>query len=220
MGRHVSKSELDQMSSWRAAGKTPIDIHTKLCAQRRRRNEGEPCLTAIRRALHGITHKRSRVETRGRPKVLSSRNLKTVDATRKRLIAKADNTREIHWSDLLRASRVPKVDPTMLAKNMRAAGYDVKWRPPRLKVCRGKIDEQQRKRICDKLRKLPVSYWIRQIDLIMDNKKYQTPTSLKGKKYLKSLRVRGHLRTKAEGLKPGFTKPHPCKHRRNVGGTS
>ena len=115
---------------------------------------------------------------------------------------------------------MPKVDPTMLAKNMRAAGYDVKWRPPRLKVCRGKIDEQQRKRICDKLRKLLVSYWIRQIDLIMDNKKYQTPTSLKGKKYLKSLRVRGHLRTKAEGLKPGFTKPHPCKHRRNVGGTS
>ena len=108
----------------------------------------------------------------------------------------------------------------MLAKNMRAAGYDVKWRPPRLKVCRGKIDEQQRKRICDKLRKLPVSYWIRQIDLIMDNKKHQTPTSLKGKKYLKSLRVRGHLRTKAEGLKPGFTKPHPCKHRRNVGGIS
>ena len=88
MGRHVSKSELDQMSSWRAAGKTPIDIHTKLCAQRRRRNEGEPCLTAIRRALKGITHKRSRVETRGRPKVLSSRNLKSVDATRKRLIAK------------------------------------------------------------------------------------------------------------------------------------
>ena len=65
---------------------------------------------------------------------------------------------EIHWSDLLRASRVPKVDLTTLAKNMRAAGYDVKWRPPRLKVCRGKIDEQQRKRICDKLRKLPVSY--------------------------------------------------------------
>ena len=55
---------------------------------------------------------------------------------------------------------------------MRAAGYDVKWRPPRLKVCRGKIDEQQRKRICDKLRKLLVSYWIRQIDLIMDNKKH------------------------------------------------
>ena len=157
MGRHFSNSELDQMSSWRAAGKTPIDIHTKLCAQRRRRNRGEPCLTAIRRALQGITHKRSRVETRGRPKVLSSRNLKTVDATRKRLIAKADNTRESHWSDLLRASRVPKVDLTTLAKNMRAAGYDVKWRPPRLKVCRGKIDEQQRKRICDKLRKLLVS---------------------------------------------------------------
>ena len=43
----------------------------------------------------------------------------------------------------------------MLAKNMRAACYDVKWRPPRLKVCRGKIDEQQRKRVCDKLLKLP-----------------------------------------------------------------
>ena len=135
MGRHFSHSELDQMAAWRAAGKTPIEIHTKMCAQRRRCNEVEPCLTAIRRALKGITHKRSRLETRGRPKVLTARNLKAVDAARKRLIAKMDSTQEVHWSDLLRASRVPKVDPTTLAKNMRAAGYDVKWRPPRMKVC-------------------------------------------------------------------------------------
>ena len=75
---------------------------------------------------------------------------------------------------------MPKVDPTTLAKNMRAAGYDVKWRPPRLKVCRGKIDEQQRKRVFDNLRKLLVSYSMNQIGLVMDNKKYQTPTSLTG----------------------------------------
>ena len=100
MGRHFSHSELDQMAAWRAAGKTPIEIHTKMCAQRRRCNEVEPCLTAIRRALKGITRKRSRLETRGRPKVLTARNLKAVDAARKPLVGPIVLPSTVNWGHM------------------------------------------------------------------------------------------------------------------------
>ena len=74
--------------------------------------------------------------------------------------AQADSEYEVHWPHVIRAARMPKVDPTTASKNMRAAGYDVKWRAPRLKPARGEADEKERKRVCNVLRKLPVRYWL------------------------------------------------------------
>ena len=48
----------------------------------------------MRRAFEGTTFKRSRVETRGRKKVLSSQNLKVLDCVRARLVANVDSERE------------------------------------------------------------------------------------------------------------------------------
>ena len=52
----------------------------------------------------------------------------------------------------------------------------------------------------------------------MDNKKWDVPLSARGKKYVKMPKVRGHLRKPGEGLKKGYTKPHPKKRMTNTGG--
>ena len=90
MGVQFAQSELDSMQEWQSAGKTPVEIHQRRAASRRRRSKPEPDLTTVRRALKGTTCTRSRVDTRGRTKVLSSPDLKALDRARVRLIAKVD----------------------------------------------------------------------------------------------------------------------------------
>jgi hypothetical protein len=220
MGKHFSQAELDTMQAWKVAGTKTLVIHARLkrARQKMRPSQPGPDLTSTRRALKGKTFKRSRVETRGGARILSPVNLDALDRARKRLIAKADGEYEVRWGDVIGAARVPHVDRSTAAKSMNRAGYDVKWRHPRLKPSRGDIDEAQRKRICNKLRKLPQKFWLKSVDLYMDNKKWPCPRSVKSRKHLSRLRVRGHLRKKSEGLKKGFTKPDARKHRANTGG--
>jgi hypothetical protein len=199
---------------------TPVEIHTKLQMERRRSNKHVPNLTTVRRAIKGSTFKRSRKETRGRPRRLTKANVSALDRTRKKLIGKAAGEHEVHWGDIIKAARVPDVERTTAAKNMKEAGFDIQWRTPRLKPMRGEADEVDRKRVCDKLRKLPLRFWVDDVDAYIDCKDWPIPRSARGKKYLNMARVRGHLRTKGEGLGAGFTKPDKKKHRVNTGGNA
>ena len=65
----------------------------------------------------------------------------------------------------------------------------------------------------------PSKHFAEDVDLIIDNKRWDAPTSAAARKYLAKQHVRGHLRTRKEGLKEGFTKPNKKKHRINAGGT-
>ena len=96
MGKHFSESEMDNMHKWAAAGISPVGIHQRLQKARARVRKGGPDLTTVRRALKGSTFKRSRVEARGRPRVLSAANLRAVDRARKQAISKADGEDEVH----------------------------------------------------------------------------------------------------------------------------
>ena len=218
MGRHFTPDDLDKMFAWQADGDDPVTIHKKLAAARRRRHQSEPDVSTVRRALKGKTFKRGKKETRGRKKKLSARNVKALEKTRVELIKKADGEHEVHWDDIIKKARVPAVHRTTAAKAMTTSGYQVQWRNPRLKPMRSDADEMQRKRICNKLRKLPASYWQHRIDLYMDNKKWDIPTTAKGRRFLKMGKVRGHLRKRSEGLQRGFTKPNAKKHKVNTGG--
>ena len=129
-----------------------------------------PDAASVRRALEGKTFRPGIVETRGRPRALTPRNLRALDQARKRLIAKADGEYEVHWDDIIKAARVPNVDRTTAAKAMKAAGYDVQWRTPRLKPARGTADDAQRAEICKKLRMLPETYWTETVDAYIDCK--------------------------------------------------
>ena len=52
-------------------------------------------LSAIRKALHGNTHRRGRSEARGRKRRVSARAVEALDRTRKRLQEKADGEDEV-----------------------------------------------------------------------------------------------------------------------------
>ena len=220
MGKHFTAAELDQMHALRANGSTVLEVHARLAAGRRRSRRLGPSVTAVRRAIKGESFKRAARETRGRPRILSTTNLRTAERVRKQLIAKADGEAEVHWDDIIRKSRIPRVHRTTLAKNMNAAGFGIGWRQPRLKPTRGEPDEAERKELCNKMRRLPLRFWLQEVDAFIDCKQWRMPLTVRGKSHAKRLRVRGHLRKKSEGLKKGFTKPDKSKHRQNTGGSA
>ena len=193
------------------------EIHRRVATHRTPRGQEAPDITTVRRALKGMTFKRATVETRGRKRSLTPINLKTLDATRKRLITKADGEYEVHWDDIADASRVPAGHRTTAARRMNAAGYDVKWRTPRLKPARTEIDDAERKRICGVLKEKPATFWTDVVDAYIDLKDWAIPRSIRGQQHLNRRKVRKHLRTKTEGLKRGFTKTDKRKHRVNTG---
>ena len=97
-------------------------------------------------------------------------NLKTMDRVRDELLTKADCEREISWDEVIRKARVRKVDRTTAAKHMKKE-LGVTALRPRAKLTRNDIDEANRKRICNRLRKLPSKYWTASVQLTMDNKR-------------------------------------------------
>ena len=155
MGKHFSEAELDAMQKWKADGMGATEVHKRMQRARRRGGMSGPDLTSVRRALKGTPFKRSRVETRGRPRILTQPNVRALESTRRRLISKADGEFEVHWDDVIHAARVPLVHRTTAARNLKEAGYDIQWRTPRLKPARSAGDQAQRAGIFDNLMKLP-----------------------------------------------------------------
>ncbi len=211
MGKHITASELDEMFEWKADGVGPATIHEKMSALRRRQRRPVPDLTTVRRALEGKTFKRGKAETRGRKRTYTSTNLKRINEVRQVEYKKAEGERELRLDYIVKKARVPTAHRTTVARNLIEAGYPVKYRPPRQKPMRSEIDEAERKKVCGKLMKRPASYW-QKVHLYMDNKRWDVPTTAKGKRFLKMKKVRGHWRTRAEGLKKEFTKPNVKKH--------
>ena len=217
MGKHITEKELDVMLMWQSQGMTPKEIRNRLLRKRATAGERAPSLVAVRRALRGQTFKRSKMETRGRKQILSMANMHALDETRKKLNVKADNDYEVTWDGIVCTARVPHVDRSTASKCMKAAGFDVAWHTPRTKPSRTEIDEKQRMNICSKLRQLPTSFWTSKMDAYIDCKAWPIPRTTKGRKFLNKLKIRGHLRTRSEGLNKEFTKPDKRKHHMNVG---
>lgn len=118
MAPHLSDAELDYVFVLKDKGLAPTAIHKKLVDKRSKKGSKAPSLSRIRRALKGKTYKRGKVETRGRPGIFTLKKLRAMNATRKTLIKKAKGEKEIHWDDVLRASRV-QCCPSTLAKRLR-----------------------------------------------------------------------------------------------------
>ena len=212
----MTEKELDYIRDRANKGDTPVQIHEKLSKCRARKNIVCPDLTNIRKSLKGQTHRRGKVETRGRKRVLTKKQVLKVNSTRKKLIKEAKGEREICWSEVIRKSRVPKVSSQTVSRNLMENGLSVKFRRPRTKPMRDASVEAEREEVCGRWRRFPDKYF-NKLDLIMDNKFFAIPTLKRAKKFQKMRRVRGHLRTRAEGVKKGFTKPCPKRHRQNPG---
>ena len=212
----MSDKELDIVAKSRHLPTT--EIAERLAKVRARRGIEAPSVRSIQRAVGGSTFQRGAAEKRGRKKKLSPKNVRHINITRKSLIKEAKGEREVHWGEIIKKARVPNVDATTASRALAAAGFDVKARRPREKPLRTTEHQEERVAMCKKWMRYPKSYFTERVDLIMDNKKFEIPTSAIGKRYSNCKRVRFHLRSKSEGLADGFTKPSVKRHRVNVGG--
>ena len=98
------------MFALQAAGKTPIQIEAWLSAARGRREMESPNLTAVRRALHGHSHKRSLPETRGAKRKLSKKQVRKLNTVRKTLLKKAGSESKVTYNQILRVGRLAQKD--------------------------------------------------------------------------------------------------------------
>ena len=217
MAPHLSDAELALLRAWLTEGRRPSSIW-QLLRERRLSAGVQPLgLTAVRKALKGKTHKKSGVETRGRKRKLSARAVRAIDAKRKELISKAGGRREVTWPEVLRKARVKPVHSTTARRALSAAGIPVAARAPRQKPQRAAAHLEERTSVCRRWRFLPRDYFSQKVDLIIDNKYWPVPMTPEARAHLQQFKVRFHLRTRADGLTPGFTKPNAKRHKRNPG---
>ena len=115
MAPHLTFAELDFLQQKEKAGKTPIQIHSLLVSLRKRKRIEAPHLAKVRKALKGNTYKRSAAETGGRKQLLSRRMVLKMNGVRKTILKKRPNTK-MHWADVVKTARAPKVHRTTLKK--------------------------------------------------------------------------------------------------------
>ena len=218
MAPHLTPAEQDIMLKAKAMGKTPSEIFDKLEAQRRRKATEMVNITVVRRFLNGTTHKRGIAETRGRKRTYSRRNVLTMNAARRAMIKKTKGTQQVKWSGIRQKARVPRAHSTTVARAFSREGMQVKLRRSREKPQRTKAEEKERAELCGKMRRWPLERFTDGIDMIIDNKKFDTPATPEGREHLAKQKVVAQLRTRGEGLQTNYTKPSSKRHRKNTGG--
>ena len=140
-----------------------------------------------------------------------------MNTVRKKLIKKAQGQQEVRWEDVRKGARVQKAHRTTLLRAFRREDLPVQARSPRLKP--GRTPEQAAARVayCETWARKPPSYFVDKVDLIIDNKQFDVPTTERARQYMAAQRVRFHLRTPGEGVQPEMTKPGRKKNRMNTG---
>ena len=112
-----------------------------------------------------------------------------------------------------------KVSKETVARNFVREGIDVKWRPARESQTLNKEQRAERHEITGKWRYYSNDYFLSEVDAILDSKKFKVPTHAKGLRFCKQVRVKGHLRTRAEGNLSMCRKPNAKRNRVNPGGS-
>ena len=217
MAPHMTPAELDFIHAKDHQGQTPTQIHAMLVSRRARRNVAAPNLTNVRKALKGFTYKRGLKETRGRKIKYSKKWVKALNQQRKALIKKAQNDREVRWRDVVKAARAPKAHRSTVKRAFDREKIDVAARRPREKPQRTKEQLKERVDYCAEWSGKDSKFFVQGLDMIIDNKKFDVPTTERARRYMKQQRVRFHLRTPGEGLQDGFTKPGRKKNKMNTG---
>ena len=102
---HLSSAELDFVFGLASRGKSPAEVHAALSRKRGRQGLQAPTLKCLRGALRGTTYRRSCKEMHGRKRKLTRNAVLKLNATRKRLIKKANKQREVRGEDIRKAGR-------------------------------------------------------------------------------------------------------------------
>ena len=195
-----------------------MEIHRLLQARRARKGIQAPHLTKVRLAIKGKTYQRGLKETRGRPIKFPAKWVRKMNSVRKTLFKKDAGNLEVRWKDILKKSRAPKAHPTTAQRAFHREGIPVKARRPREKPQRTPETSLARMDWCQERRHLRGVYFADRLDFIMDNKKFEIPTTERSRQYMTQQRIRFHLLLPSEGLRPEMTKPCRKKNRVNTGG--
>lgn len=205
MAPHLSPSEQDVARQLNFQKKTTTDILKAI--NRSAAHRRQPLsVDSVRRFLRGKTHRQGGEERRGRKRVLGLRAVKALNKTRKALVKRANGEHEVHWQDVIKKTRVKQVHRSTAKRAFAREGVDVQWRQPREKPSRGPEHIKERLDVCRVWKDKPNSF-LQKMDMIIDNKRWDFPTTDKARTYVRRLKVRGHLRTVKEGVKPGFADP-------------
>ena len=175
-------------------------------------------ITNLRRFLRGTTHKRGAKETHGRKSIYGRQNVLSINAARRKFIKTTKGTCRITWDLIAAKGRDQKAKRTTVARAFAREGIPVKLRRNREKPQCTKEQEKERETVCAKMMRWPLKRYTEEIDLIIDNKRFVTPTTPEARAHMAKQMVVVQLRTPQEGLEDNFTKPGVKTHRKNVGG--
>ena len=219
VAKHLSQAELSQLRQRPGdVSVTPMQLWKKHKQARRQARQKPLCLTAFRNALQGRTYNQVR-ECRGRKCSLGTRAVKALDKKRRELVEKDDGEFEVSWADCVKKSRIKKVHATPAKKALLRAGILVAARAPREKPERDPEHDAERHETCGRWRFLPTDYFLDKIDITIDNKHWDVPTTRRARKFKNKMKVRFQNRTRAEGILPQYTKPNCKRNRKNLGGS-
>ena len=184
---------------------TATDALSRVNAGRLRKGIRTLEKSAVHRYAKARTHKRSSPETRGCKKLLTKRDVRTLDQARRRLIIKADNEVRITHAAVIKEAGLKGVACQRVCEDaLRAEG--VSFKAPRRKIQISEDDAKIRLTVSKKWLKRPSKYWSN-MHAYVDNKAFPTPRTPKQRKKFRQTMITGHLRKASEGVDKGFTKP-------------
>ena len=125
---------------------------------------------------------------------------------------------EVTWRDIIKKARVSHVHPTTAKRSLARAGITVASRRPREKPQRVEEHIAERREACRRWRFLPNNFFSEKVELIIDNKKFEVPTTEAARTWRAKANVRHQIRSRSEGLLPQYTKPNLKRNRKNLGG--
>ena len=216
---HMTPEELVELREWKGESPnlSPNELW-KMHKKSRRANRKKPlCLTAFRNVLCGRSYNHAE-ETRGRKRKLGSRAVAALDKKRRELVKKNKGQFEVPWDEIIKKARVKKVHATTARHALVNAGIAVARRPCREKPQRNQEHMEERAETCRRWRFLPDTYFNDDVDLIIDNKHWEVPTTEVARVFKNKSRVRFQNRIPGEGLEPQYTKPNAKRNRKNLGG--
>jgi len=182
----------------------PMDTFRAVNKARKAAGADEVNKTTAYRYINGETHRRGRFDGRGNTKQWTKSDARKLFNTRKRLI-KAGTGRVTHEQVHRESGLQQKFCQRVAEEALRSLG--VRYRRPRSKIYIDTDDAKVRWRVCKVWAKRPTAYWTNAVDAYIDNKQWPLPLTPKQRKHFQQTCVSGHLRTQAEGVEQGFTRP-------------
>ena len=204
----AEQSQVDRLV--RVNKMAPLGALGKLNAERAKAGVQAVNKSTIYRFLNGKTHRRDVVEKRGSKKYLSKKDINKLDKVRKDLLKAADSRRRVSYEDIRNAAGLKeRVCVRVVADALRQRG--VRFRAPRSKVLLSADDAKVRLKVAKQWVRRPEKFWSDAVHAYVDNKAFPLPLTPQQRAKYEKTRVTGHLRTPAEGVSQGCTKPR-MKH--------